>query len=206
MAGVPTTKRGEIRLQKFLETGERLFREKGYSKVTLNEVVQIAGGSLATVYKLFKNKDELFVTIFELELVRFGDFISGIKVTGSSFSARIKNFLKQVYSMGPEESARIYYSDGISVPEMNERFAELTEKYQIEPIAEHLKKIASDYGIRYTCPVNKIALAILRMLRGTLIEAIADDTFDTDKLNQAINISQSIVLSFTTESKKASRK
>ena len=45
------------------------FLELGYGGTTMDEVVKRAGGSKASIYKHFKNKEELFATVID-ELVR----------------------------------------------------------------------------------------------------------------------------------------
>jgi len=53
----------EQRCQRFIEVAEELFLERGFAGTTVNEVVRIAGGSLATLYAEFGNKDELFEAV-----------------------------------------------------------------------------------------------------------------------------------------------
>ncbi|MDG5748437.1 TetR/AcrR family transcriptional regulator [Qipengyuania sp. XHP0207] len=54
------------RRRALIEAARQLFVEQGYEKTTLSEIVDRAGGSLATVYKLFGNKDGLLeAAVFE---------------------------------------------------------------------------------------------------------------------------------------------
>jgi TetR/AcrR family transcriptional regulator, mexJK operon transcriptional repressor len=46
------------------------FLELGYSGTTMDEVVKRAGGSKASIYKHFKNKEDLFATVVD-EMVRY---------------------------------------------------------------------------------------------------------------------------------------
>lgn len=49
-----------------VEAARTLFIEQGYERTTLGHIVERAGGSLATVYKLFGNKDGLLeAVVFE---------------------------------------------------------------------------------------------------------------------------------------------
>ncbi|MEB3766525.1 TetR/AcrR family transcriptional regulator [Acinetobacter sp. MD2] len=59
----PQTKRGVERRLAFLESASQLFIEKGYDDVSLDDVVQHAGGSKATIYKYFGSKKGLFKAI-----------------------------------------------------------------------------------------------------------------------------------------------
>ena len=54
------------RRKAIIAAARELFVEQGYERATLAEIVTRAGGSLATVYKLFGNKDQLLeAVVFE---------------------------------------------------------------------------------------------------------------------------------------------
>lgn len=54
------------RRRAIVEAARTLFIEQGYERTTLGNIVERAGGSLATVYKLFGNKDGLLdAVVFE---------------------------------------------------------------------------------------------------------------------------------------------
>ncbi len=54
------------RRRAIVDAARILFAEQGYEQTTLGEIVERAGGSLATVYKLFGNKDGLLeAAVFE---------------------------------------------------------------------------------------------------------------------------------------------
>ncbi|WP_279350893.1 TetR/AcrR family transcriptional regulator [Erythrobacter litoralis] len=48
-----------------IAAARKLFLEQGFERTTLGQVVQEAGGSLATIYKLFGNKEGLFDAVVE---------------------------------------------------------------------------------------------------------------------------------------------
>lgn len=53
----------ENRCQKFVEVAEQLFLERGFAGTSVNEVVRRAGGSLATLYSQYGNKEVLFEAV-----------------------------------------------------------------------------------------------------------------------------------------------
>jgi AcrR family transcriptional regulator len=63
--------RGEARRRAFLEAASEVFLEQGYEAASVNEVVRRAGGSLATLYAQFGNKDGLFLAVIEDGTERF---------------------------------------------------------------------------------------------------------------------------------------
>lgn len=59
----PQTKRGTERCLAFLDAATVLFLQKGYDAVSLDDIVQYAGGSKASLYKFFGSKEGLFTAI-----------------------------------------------------------------------------------------------------------------------------------------------
>jgi len=57
--------RGLKRRDQFLEAASRAFVERGFEATSLQDVVAEAGGSLATLYRLFGNKEGLFQAVLE---------------------------------------------------------------------------------------------------------------------------------------------
>jgi AcrR family transcriptional regulator len=62
---VDLCKRGEMRAEKFLDAATEVFAEKGYQHARLSEIVARAGGSLATLYRIFGDKEGLACAILE---------------------------------------------------------------------------------------------------------------------------------------------
>ena len=66
MMSVSECCRLDRRRRAIIEAARTLFVERGYENATLGDIVERAGGSLATVYKLFGNKDGLLeAAVFE---------------------------------------------------------------------------------------------------------------------------------------------
>ncbi|MCA0976727.1 TetR/AcrR family transcriptional regulator [Halomonas denitrificans] len=61
------TPRGEARRQRLLAAAREVFLDKGYAGASVNDIVARAGGSLSTLYKLFGNKEGLFVASMEAQ-------------------------------------------------------------------------------------------------------------------------------------------
>lgn len=66
----------ELRRERFLEEGERLFLAKGFAGTSVNEIVRLAGGSLATLYGEFGSKEGLFAAIMKQRASRLFDWDS----------------------------------------------------------------------------------------------------------------------------------
>jgi len=61
----PTTERGRQRRDALLDAAQRLFLERGYGQVSVNDIVAEAGGSLTTLYRHFGSKEGLFQAMIE---------------------------------------------------------------------------------------------------------------------------------------------
>jgi AcrR family transcriptional regulator len=63
--------RGVARRQAFLHAAREVFLEQGYEAASVNDVVRRAGGSLATLYAQFGNKEGLFFAVTQDQHERF---------------------------------------------------------------------------------------------------------------------------------------
>jgi TetR/AcrR family transcriptional regulator, cholesterol catabolism regulator len=72
-------KQQELKRKRLMEQAERLFLEKGYKAVTMEEIAAAAGISKMTIYNQYHSKENLFTEIC-LEMVR--RFNEGCRKTG----------------------------------------------------------------------------------------------------------------------------
>lgn len=63
--------RGVARRQAFLSAAREVFLEQGFEAASVNDVVRRAGGSLATLYSQFGNKEGLFLAVATDQSERF---------------------------------------------------------------------------------------------------------------------------------------
>lgn len=63
--GYEPRERGLKRRDKFLDAATKVFVEKGFEATSLQEIVGRAGGSLATLYRMFGNKEGLYQAVIE---------------------------------------------------------------------------------------------------------------------------------------------
>ena len=85
------TKRSAERKEKFIQAGMEIFLEKGYENTSLTDIIKKSGGSLASVYKFFENKEGLFRAIVERG---FDDFRMQIdEKIDLSLSHKLEDFL-----------------------------------------------------------------------------------------------------------------
>lgn len=118
------------RREAILTAARRLFVEQGYERTTLEQIVACSGGSLATIYKLFGNKDRL------LEAVVFESAASGealvkkilaLELAPSATLHRIAEGLYENF-LNPEVVAlvRVVISRSICDPDFSRQFFDRT--------------------------------------------------------------------------------
>lgn len=114
----------------FLEVARRHFLERGYAGTSLAEIVADSGGSLATLYKMFTNKDGLFRAVL-------ADFSHSGAAIVEHAAATHKNFETALYSVGetlhrmflePERMTmhRVVIERSVNDPDFGRRFHEET--------------------------------------------------------------------------------
>jgi len=105
---LPQTKRGHERCVALLVSATELFLEHGYEAVSLDDIVQHAGGSKASIYKYFGNKEGLFEAICDYRRTKFFEDISiPIELMALDFLSYLVQTLLTFYRqiMQPENAA-----------------------------------------------------------------------------------------------------
>ena len=85
--------KAESRCTKFQDVAYRLFLENGYEKVSMSDIVKHSGGSLATLYKHFGSKEQLFIYVLEQKTEElFGDWAR----QSACYEGNLEAFLMQI--------------------------------------------------------------------------------------------------------------
>jgi AcrR family transcriptional regulator len=86
----------ENRCQRFVEVAEQLFLEHGFAGTSVNEVVRIAGGSLATLYAEFGTKDALFEAVMNRRVVALFTELQGFKAPSADIRTQLLQLAQQI--------------------------------------------------------------------------------------------------------------
>ena len=79
---VELCKRGEMRVERFLDAATAVFIEKGYQHARLSDIVARAGGSLATLYRAFGDKEGLARAIIQRRLQDLDQHLQALNLSG----------------------------------------------------------------------------------------------------------------------------
>lgn len=77
----PATRRGQATAQRILAAASRLFLERGYDAVSIEDIVRLAGGSKSSLYNLFTGKEPLFVAVIAELSDRFVEQLATVDIS-----------------------------------------------------------------------------------------------------------------------------
>lgn len=138
--------RGVARRQAFLQAAREVFLEHGYDAASVNDVVRLAGGSLATLYAQFGNKEGLFLAFMQDQHDRFVremrpaqpvdqlPLAEALQVIG-------EHFLRRLLDRDSVAFYRVMVAEGRKVPEHLRRYFAVGGASQIwEELVSQLTK------------------------------------------------------------------
>ncbi|MCM2972388.1 TetR/AcrR family transcriptional regulator [Larsenimonas suaedae] len=140
--GTTVTPKGQQRAQRFLDAALEVFTEQGFEAASVNEVVRRAGGSLATLYKLFGSKEGLFIAVIERRAMSVFEPIQDALANDllphdglTRFGRRLLDFLLE-----PEALAlyRLVLNDLHRHPELARRFLDSGPFRTLGELADYL--------------------------------------------------------------------
>ena len=106
---VDLCRRGEIRAENFLDAATEVFAEKGYQHARLSEIVARAGGSLATLYRIFGDKEGLASAILERRLDMHIHLLSDLNLTELSPEQALRRVaIRMAQLMAGRDSQVVY--------------------------------------------------------------------------------------------------
>jgi AcrR family transcriptional regulator len=121
-----STPRGEARRRAFLDAAGKVFLAQGLGNASVNDVVRLAGGSLATLYQQFGSKEGLFLAMFEERIDRF---LAPLQEIGASHLPIAEGLQKIgeafLASMLKPEGVSIYrivVAEGLTYPDVAARY------------------------------------------------------------------------------------
>ena len=123
---VELCKRGEIRVERFLDAATEVFIEKGYQHARLSDIVARAGGSLATLYRVFGDKDGLARAIIQRRLHDLSERLESLNLSGmppeQALRLTAERFAESLCTTESMVVHRITIGEGQSFPDLRDWF------------------------------------------------------------------------------------
>jgi len=159
----------EARRERIMEEGRRLFLAKGYAGASVNEIVRLAGGSLATLYSEFGSKEALFAEIMRRRAHIMYGWDDGEcfkkRTSRDALLALGRRLLDRVLEEESLALYRIAISEGPRFPELRKAVLEDSFPLFIRSLGEAL------VALRIATARDSIALAeeFLSLVHGQLV-------------------------------------
>jgi len=136
--------RGIKRRDLFLDAASKMFIDRGYEATSLQDVVSIAGGSLATLYRLFGNKEGLFKAVLERKFKSVFGEMELPAVASQDPALTLFNLGSALLSMILSEDAigmhRLMIAEAKRSPRLREIFIELAPNRAKQYLSAYLKE------------------------------------------------------------------
>jgi AcrR family transcriptional regulator len=116
--------RGEVRNGKLQKVAADLFLRRGYEGVSLDQIVEFAGGSKSTIYSEFGGKCGLFISSIENLCRESNEPLAKIDYTGLNLEKSLKklsfHILKLITAKRSVELHRLAIGEALNCPEVGE--------------------------------------------------------------------------------------
>lgn len=77
----PKRERGHARVAAILDTGGRLFVDKGYDAVTMTEIAAASGTAIGSLYRFFPSKEAVADALLRIYVERLADGLAALRAT-----------------------------------------------------------------------------------------------------------------------------
>ena len=181
----PSSERGKIRYNKILDAALVLFSERDYADVSMAEIGREAGGSLATLYKWFGNKDELLYAVMKRRVGEVADYLKRFDFVGKDYEDDVDYFLKWLFLKFPQDLARVALFHSAVFAKRSDDFVKLFDTSIAKPLANIFANLRARRNVESKLTDAECALLVVRYARGALIESMLSPEKAPEILEQA---------------------
>ncbi|MBL4802653.1 MAG: TetR/AcrR family transcriptional regulator [Emcibacter sp.] len=189
--------RAEARRLAFLEAAEKIFLTHGYSAANIKDVIQLASGSMATLYSQFGNKEGLFEALVEHHIKHLRNPLEQLDVSEKSIQDGLiilgKAYLNAVLHPSAVSVYRLVVAESRIFPDLMKKIG--SNRWHIrDSIMIFLQKRIQAGEIREV-QVELVATCFLDMLRGQhLAQAIYEPNYQINEKEMSEFVTQAVDL------------
>lgn len=147
----PELDRGVARRQAFLKAARAVFLEHGYEAASVNEIVRRAGGSLATLYNQYGNKEGMFLAVAEDQHERFSAEIMPHGVDDLPLEQGLQRMGEQLLAALLTEDNLAFYrivvGEGRKFPQLLQRYLTQGASHVLGHISKYMRTRAKQDGV-----------------------------------------------------------
>jgi AcrR family transcriptional regulator len=166
------TSRGEVRNGKLQKVAADLFLKRGYEGVTIDKIVEVAGGSKSTVYSEFGGKCGLFISSIENLCRESNEPLTKLDYTGLNLDESLKklsfHILKFITAKRSVDLHRLAIGEAANCPEVGEAWY----KYGPARTASIIRAVLESHPDelrKTTIPIERIAVMLHDSLTGDIL-------------------------------------
>jgi AcrR family transcriptional regulator len=164
--------RGEVRNGKLQKVAADLFLKRGYEGVTIDKIVELAGGSKSTIYSEFGGKCGLFISSIENLCRESNEPLRKIDYTGLNLEQSLKklsfHILKLITAKRAVELHRLAIGEAANCPEVGEAWythgPARTASFIRSVLETHRDQLRNA-----TIPIERIAVILHDSLTGDIL-------------------------------------
>jgi AcrR family transcriptional regulator len=164
--------RAEVRNSKLQKVAADLFLKRGYEGVSIDKIVELAGGSKSTVYSQFGGKCGLFIKSIENLCREANQPLTSIDYTGLNLEASLKklsfHILKLITTKRSVELHRLAVGEALNCPEVGEAWythgPAKTASFIRSLLESHPEELR-----KTTIPIERIAVILHDSLTGDVL-------------------------------------
>jgi AcrR family transcriptional regulator len=161
--------RGEVRNSKLQKVAADLFLKRGYEGVTIDNIVELAGGSKSTVYSEFGGKCGLFISSIENLCRESNEPLTKIDYTGLNLEQSLKKLsfliLKFITAKRSVELHRLAIGEALNCPEVGEAWYTYGPARTASIIRSVLESHRDELR-KTTVPIERVAVMLHDSLTG----------------------------------------
>jgi AcrR family transcriptional regulator len=164
--------RGEVRNGKLQKVAADLFLKRGYEGVTIDKIVELAGGSKSTVYSEFGGKCGLFISSIENLCRESNEPLTKIDYTGLNLERSLKklsfHILKFITAKRSVELHRLAIGEAVNCPEVGQAWYTYGPARTASIIRSVLDSHRDELG-KTTIPIERLAVMLHDSLTGDVL-------------------------------------
>ena len=136
--------RGESRRKAMIDAAYSLFTEKGYASVTVDDIINVSGGSKSSLYKFFSSKEGILKKVIEsladeiLQEIRVPD--SSKKTPREALNVIASGFARLALSENAINQYRLAVQNAKIFPELSALWYNCGPKTSFDGLADYLKQ------------------------------------------------------------------
>jgi AcrR family transcriptional regulator len=164
--------RGEARSSKLQKVAADLFLKRGYEGVTIDKIVELAGGSKSTVYSEFGGKCGLFISSIKNLCHEANEPLTKIDYAGLNLEASLKklsfHILKLITAKRSVELHRLVVGESANCPEVGEAWYSNGPAKTASFIRSLLEKHKGELS-KTSIPIERMAVMLHDSLTGDVL-------------------------------------